>query len=248
MKYQNYIFDLYGTLLDNRTDEEAPQFWKRFAEFYAVYGADYSPMELKETYRRFDLEGRRKLSIELDTPYPEIRLEEVFLRLLEEAPKKHATAYRITDMETWMNCAANVFRLFSRSRLAVFPDTIKTLRELHDNRKNAYLLSNAQRIFTMPEIEETGLTPLLDDICISSDFGMMKPDPRFLLSLMEKHGMNPEETAMVGNDFKDDMGIAAAVGIDGIFLNSAAYDETELSRRNTTGARVISRLSELVLI
>lgn len=246
MSYKNYIFDLYGTLLDIHTDEEDPRFWERFAEFYAAYGADYTGKELQKTYLRFCIEADKKLGAELDTKYPEILLEEVFLRLLKEAPRKHETAYRISDEETWMNCAANVFRLFSRFSLDVFPDTIETLQKLHSNGKNVYLLSNAQKIFTMPEIEGTGISPLLDDIYISSDFGMKKPDPRFLQSLMKKHRMNPEETVMIGNDFDSDMGIAAAVGIDGIFLNSFAYTEDEILRRNTTGARVIARLSELV--
>ena len=27
MKYKNYIFDLYGTLVDIRTDEDRPEVW-----------------------------------------------------------------------------------------------------------------------------------------------------------------------------------------------------------------------------
>lgn len=31
MKYQNYIFDLYGTLVDIRTDEESSMLWEWMA-------------------------------------------------------------------------------------------------------------------------------------------------------------------------------------------------------------------------
>ncbi len=38
--YQNYIFDLYGTLLDIRTDEDDPLLWDRMAALYSCCGAD----------------------------------------------------------------------------------------------------------------------------------------------------------------------------------------------------------------
>lgn len=33
--YQNYIFDLYGTLVDIHTDEDSPQLWASFALYLA---------------------------------------------------------------------------------------------------------------------------------------------------------------------------------------------------------------------
>ncbi|MCD7954832.1 MAG: HAD family hydrolase [Lachnospiraceae bacterium] len=45
--YHNYIFDLYGTLVDIHTDEENPMLWDKMCLFYGYYGADYSPEELR---------------------------------------------------------------------------------------------------------------------------------------------------------------------------------------------------------
>lgn len=57
--YKNYIFDLYGTLVDIHTDENAPALWEKMCLFYGYYGANYSPEELHsawdsltELYRR----------------------------------------------------------------------------------------------------------------------------------------------------------------------------------------------------
>ena len=33
MKYENYIFDLYGTLVDIHTDEEKTELWEKLAQF-----------------------------------------------------------------------------------------------------------------------------------------------------------------------------------------------------------------------
>ena len=39
--YDNYIFDLYGTLADIHTEENDPLVWKKLALFYGYYDADY---------------------------------------------------------------------------------------------------------------------------------------------------------------------------------------------------------------
>lgn len=39
--YQNYIFDLYGTLVDIHTNEDKPYLWDKMTEFYGFQGAIY---------------------------------------------------------------------------------------------------------------------------------------------------------------------------------------------------------------
>ena len=50
LHYDNYIFDLYGTLIDIRTDEEDINAWEKMALLYRYYGAVYEAEELRETY------------------------------------------------------------------------------------------------------------------------------------------------------------------------------------------------------
>ena len=50
MKYQNYIFDLYGTLVDIHTDESKSSLWKKIAVYFSAQGAAYTGKELKERY------------------------------------------------------------------------------------------------------------------------------------------------------------------------------------------------------
>ena len=51
MRYKNYIFDLYGTLVDINTDEWSAQLWKKMAILYGYYGAAYTFKELGKAYR-----------------------------------------------------------------------------------------------------------------------------------------------------------------------------------------------------
>ena len=47
---KNYIFDLYGTLVDIRTDETAPSLWKSMAYLFSMMGAFYTPDVLRRRY------------------------------------------------------------------------------------------------------------------------------------------------------------------------------------------------------
>ena len=48
--YQNIIFDLYGTLVDIKTDESKQTFWEELSLFLSYNGAKYSYYELRNRY------------------------------------------------------------------------------------------------------------------------------------------------------------------------------------------------------
>ncbi|MDT8717784.1 HAD hydrolase-like protein [Clostridium sp. 19966] len=45
--YRNFVFDLYGTLINIHTNEEKSIVWKKLSLFYSYNGANYKPNELK---------------------------------------------------------------------------------------------------------------------------------------------------------------------------------------------------------
>ena len=84
-KYDNYVFDLYGTLVDIHTDESSQEIWDKLALFYGYYGACYSAEELKKRYGTLvkGKEADLKVSLENDPHYahessPEIEITDVF--------------------------------------------------------------------------------------------------------------------------------------------------------------------------
>ena len=50
--YKNYIFDLYGTLIDINTDEWCDDLWKKMAILYGYKGSHYTYDELNSEYGR----------------------------------------------------------------------------------------------------------------------------------------------------------------------------------------------------
>ena len=153
-KYDVFVFDFYGTLVDIHTNEEKSYLWRKCAELYGSLGAHYSPVEFKRTFRRMTEEECGKRQEEGERKYGESFLAEqdltvVFRRLYEEKG--------IFCSREQAGVTANFFRVLSRQKLKVYDGVRETLLKLREGGKKVYLLSNAQSDFTRPEIELTGL-------------------------------------------------------------------------------------------
>ncbi|MBR3583737.1 MAG: HAD family hydrolase [Kiritimatiellae bacterium] len=248
-EFSNYVFDFYGTLVDVRTDENKPALWRFMADFHGAHGCLFDPSDLRDAFWRFDAEEREAARRRSGWAHPEIRIERVFLRLLLETPARscgvpvggrpvrewrrlyardpEAALDALRDGD-WVAATANAFRILSRERLCPYPDTFPVLRELVRRGKRIYLLSNAQGVFTRPEIGAVGLDAFFPAPRISSEAGMMKPQREFLDGLMREEGLDPRETAFVGNEMRSDMALAVRCGVQGIFLNTGGMPEEAL--------------------
>ena len=83
--YNNYIFDLYGTLIDINTDEWNDDLWKKIAILYAYKGAHYTYDELNEEYDRLvQAEKKAVLKKSPDTKVVDIKIEKVFRKLFAQ--------------------------------------------------------------------------------------------------------------------------------------------------------------------
>lgn len=219
MQYENYIFDLYGTLVDIHTDEEPKELWEKLALFFGYYGACYGADELKETYENLvrQSEGALKKTLEEDPRYaheasPEIEITDVFQSLFE---RKNVTADRTLAVHT-----GQFFRVLATEYVRVYPGTEKMLAHLKDSGRKVYLLSNAQRIFTAYEMNVLGIAKYFDDILISSDFQTKKPDERFFQILLDKYKLDVKKSIFIGNDSRCDIGGAKQVGLPSFYINS----------------------------
>lgn len=209
--YQNYIFDLYGTLVDIHTDEYSKNFFKKYAKWLRKQGFYFDWKLFRRLYTTIEREYREDAAKQGRYIKPEIQVENVFKDVFA------ANGYEITDEQTLFLCES--FRRISLIYLGLFPDTLACLDGLKRNGKKIYLLSNAQRSFTWQELELTGLVPYFDGILISSDENCMKPDPEFYNICCERYNLEKKQCVMIGNEIKSDMTGAAAAGIDGFYIN-----------------------------
>ena len=176
---EHAVFDLYGTLVDIHTDEEEKNFWKKLAKFLRRHGVHYEHKELKREYMRLC----RKYSSLLQNRYPdnkiEINISDVFYELC--TLKNSRVTREFSDVFGY------IFRAESRAYFKVYDGVYDMLGELNRQGVKVWLLSNAQAIFTMPELEQLGLVRYFDGIAISSDAGFKKPDAEFAAYLFAKY-------------------------------------------------------------
>ena len=215
--YKNFFFDLYGTLVDIRTDEQKPSLWRDLAEFYSLCGALYTPEEIRERYSALCEEETAALAAAcpiLTVEDVEIELRNVFRRLFEEKG--------ITTSGTQVADTALLFRALSFcSAPRLMEGAEKTLKELRQRGARLYLLSNAQSCFTVPELRRLNLLDgIFDGIFLSSDFGVKKPAPAFFRAALEKAGLPASEVLMVGNDPFADIRGADSVGMKSRYIHS----------------------------
>ena len=219
LDYDNYIFDLYGTLVDICTKEDSDELWQKVALFYGYYDAIYEPDELKKRYSELvrGKEAELKLTLENDSRYvdeasPEIELTDVFTALFAEKG--------ISASEELAIHAGQLFRIISTEYVKVYPGTVEMLKFLKEQGKGVYLLSNAQRIFTAHEMNVLGISKYFDAILISSDYKTKKPDKRFFDIIIDKYNIDVDKALFIGNDSCTDIKGAKNVNLDTFYVKS----------------------------
>lgn len=210
--FQNYIFDLYGTLIDINTNEWDMPLWNKMAIYYGYKGAIYTGKELKDTYGDFVDEEKKKVqSKHKDYKVIDIEIKNVFEKLFT-AKNVYPTEQEIIDV-------CGIFRCYSTDYIKLYDGVIDLLDTLKAKNKKIYLLSNAQRHFTINEMKMLGIYDYFDGIFISSDLECSKPDVNYYKMLFEKYNLKKDESIMIGNDYLSDIGGASDFGIKSLYIH-----------------------------
>ena len=98
---------------------------------------------------------------------------------------------------------------------------------LHEKYKIA-LLSNASSEYLLPIVKSAGLDSLFDEIVVSSDVGVVKPDPRIYQIAVERLGLAPEEVIMIDDQIKNVNG-AVHAGLAGVQFKNLEQLKADLS-------------------
>lgn len=216
--YKNYIFDLYGTLIDIRTDEEDFNLWNKIALLYCYRQAEYTGRQLKEKY--IEYVRLEKDKVRRENPqyeYIDIQIERVFRRLFEDKGVK-------VD-ESYVHTVCTAFRCYSTKHIELYDGVIDLLETLKAREKKIYLLSNAQQIFTENELNMFGLPHYFDGILISSDVQCSKPDINFYNKIINRFNLDKRQTIMIGNDWICDIQGSRKAGLNNLYIHQSISPE-----------------------
>jgi putative hydrolase of the HAD superfamily len=114
-------------------------------------------------------------------------------------------------------CAAELVRVWEQhDRFTLYEDALPVLAVLREHRVGIGLVSNGSR-----DLEEFVLHHGLDADCAigSRAFGRTKPHPEIFRHALGLLGVDPEEAAMVGDSYEDDIEGARALGMRAFLLD-----------------------------
>ena len=132
-----------------------------------------------------------------------------FAQLLEEYPAENVCAPRL----------ALRYSHYLGTHADLMPGAEAFLRRLHGQMK-IVLVSNGDSVIQRNRLFRCVFTPLLDNIVISSEKGVSKPDPRLIeIALAECGCTDKAEAVMVGDSATADIPAAVNAGIDSIFVD-----------------------------
>ena len=127
MRYTDLIFDLYGTLVDIHTDENA-LVWEKTALYFSFHGAHYTHEELQTAFQEAMTAREAKAGQSYEC-FPDIPFEEVMAELFEQ--KGVQDGARILGMN-----AAQVFRITSIEYIKLYPGVTEALTFLRERATN----------------------------------------------------------------------------------------------------------------
>ena len=151
-QYRDYLFDLYGTLADVKTDESPAAFWERTAEDARLSCGGET---LQTAYLSLCADEVNRLHAahpEVPEPLIEPELLQVFSRLRSRFGGVDAQSF------------ARLFRKHSTVFLRPMPHALETLDALRARGRRVFLLSNAQSCFTNDELVSLGLAGRFDGV------------------------------------------------------------------------------------
>jgi HAD superfamily hydrolase (TIGR01509 family) len=92
-----------------------------------------------------------------------------------------------------------------------FPDTVPTLAALRERGLRVGIVSDTG-FDLRPAMDRLGLSPYVDAVVMSYEYGVCKPATKVFLAACDKLGVDPERTLMVGdNPLTDSGGVAAGM-------------------------------------
>jgi putative hydrolase of the HAD superfamily len=213
-KTRAVIFDCYSTLIDIKTNEEKEEVSHYLSLYLQYYGANIDENKLKAAIA---LEKERYLQ-ENNERYPEVDLEIVFQRILEKEG--------VANPFLAESCC-KLFRLLSRERFQLFPDSLPVLKEMKRNGYHLAVVSDAQKVFCLAEDKILGIDQFFDHFIVSTHFGFSKPDPRLFAIACALLDVPPAQAVYIGNDPEKDVAGAKQIGMQAILLSRGLEDKNK---------------------
>lgn len=218
MNTRAVVFDLFGTLVDDRPPADQAAF-------------------LAETARQLGCDAERFAELWHQTDIQR------YTGPIEDAFASVCGPLGVADFSPAL--AARRERM--RSLIVPRPDAIATLEELRRRGFRLGMISNATSEISGFWAESL-FEPHFDAVLFSADERMMKPDPRLYQRMAEQLGVEPGDCVFVGDGAYRELQGAAAVGMTPVLIRAPYDEWEHEGTIGWTGPRVSALAEVLALV
>lgn len=205
--YKNYVFDLYGTLIDAEKNWDHDYLWEKMSQLYCFYGACYDPDEFKDKFEKYL--GKMQ-ETDKDTNQLDIDIEDIFFQLFK---KKN-----VKPKNKLVREASRVFLLLITEKLEIKPYIKNLIEQLKEQDKNIYIFADGQATFAKNELRAVGIYTYFDAIVMSSNTRVKKITEKAFESFIESQGLKDKKTLIIGKKYDENIKGASALGIDSVHI------------------------------
>jgi putative hydrolase of the HAD superfamily len=122
-------------------------------------------------------------------------------------------------------------------------DAHPALKELRNRGYRLGMVSNLEP-FQRPWVKELELEPLFDEIILSCEVGLLKPEPEIYQLAAQKLAVSPEECVFIGDGMSNELSGAQAVGMTAVRIDRAIREQEE--KQDESFDFRVSNLAELL--
>ena len=189
---------------------------KNWRFFMGFYGASYTAGELQTAYELDYADTsdiNEKVLQNAHEAHPEIQIEHIFA--------KRFTQKGVSPSEELSVHAGQFFRILFYRLCQIVRRCVGIAGRFKIRRQKSISSFPMPSAYSPPaNCMRSAFDHYFDDIFISSDFGIKKPDPGFFNQLIEKHRIAKDTAVMIGNDGRCDILGARSAGIASVYIHS----------------------------
>jgi len=208
-------FDVNGTLVEIRTEDDREDIFRAVGHFLTYQGIDLRRHQLRDLY----FQRLKQQQRESPEQYPEFDAVEIWRSIVEDHSSDYTRALPPQRLAQLPQSLAEMYRGISRRRLKLYPHVRPTLNTLREHFPLA-IVSDGQSSYARGELHKVGLTEYFGPIVISGDHGFRKPDRRLFQYALDGMGVTAEKTLYVGNDMFRDIHGAREMGMSTVMFDS----------------------------
>lgn len=119
-----------------------------------------------------------------------------------------------------------------------YPYAVETLKALKDQGLKLGMITNGRTSFQNGNIDALGIRPFFDEVLISEEEGIKKPEREIFMRAANRLGVEPVHCLFVGDHPVNDVEASMAAGMIGVWKRNAGEEQFE-------AACVVDCLSEI---